>query len=104
LKQPPVGRISGVIRQHVEDEALLDGLAHTVQVEGLELAIRALPAEKLKRLRFGRSGEGEDRKVRQTSALFHFRQDGVVQFLLRSLRPGLLALGLFERAGCQYRL
>ncbi len=29
------------MRQHVEDEALLDGLAHGVEVEGLGLAVGA---------------------------------------------------------------
>ena len=42
LQQPPVGRVGRVVREHVEDEALLDRLAHAVEVEGLELPVGAL--------------------------------------------------------------
>ena len=31
-----IAAIGGVVGQHVEDEALLDGLLHRIQVEGLE--------------------------------------------------------------------
>ena len=36
LQEPPVGLVGGVARQHVEDEPLLDGLSHAVEVEGRE--------------------------------------------------------------------
>ena len=38
LLDAPVGLVGRVVGQHVEDEALLDGLAHGVEVEGLEAA------------------------------------------------------------------
>ena len=46
LQQPPVGRVGGVIGEHVEDEPLFDRLAHAVEVEGLEFAVGALACRK----------------------------------------------------------
>ena len=51
--------VAGVVLQHVEDEALLDGLLHRVEVERLRQPVRALAAEQLQRLGLGRGGEGE---------------------------------------------
>ena len=45
LQQPPIGLVGGVVGQHVQDKALLDGLAHAVAVEGLELPVGPLPPE-----------------------------------------------------------
>jgi hypothetical protein len=53
LEQPPVGLVGGIVGQHVEDEPLLDRLAHAVEVEGLELPVRTLRAEELERLGLG---------------------------------------------------
>ena len=49
LEQPPIGFVGGVAFQHVQDEPFLDGLAHTVEVEGRErpvgpAGIRKAPA------------------------------------------------------------
>ena len=68
--EPVVALVGHVAGQHVEDEALLDGLAHRVQVEGpvRRLAVRAghvgvALAEQLERLALGGGGEGEERQV-----------------------------------------
>ena len=98
LQQPPVGLVGGVVREHVEDEPLLDRLAHAVEVEGRELAVGAPGAEQLERLRLRRGGEGEGREVGQPPALLHLGQDRALQLLLGRLRVGLLRLRLFERA------
>ena len=63
LDQLEVGVVVGVVAQDVEDEPLLDGLAHAVDVERLGLAARADPAEHLDGLAFGRGGEREERQV-----------------------------------------
>src|SRR5262249_17306145 len=63
--QPPPRLVGKVIAQYVEDEALLDGLPHRVDVERLHLAgLRIAAAEQLQRLRLGRGGEREMRQVR----------------------------------------
>ena len=71
LHQPVVGGVGGVVRQHVEDEALLDRLPHAVEVEGLGHAARARPPEQLQRLALGRGGEGEEAQVRLPPARLH---------------------------------
>ena len=71
LQQPVVGRVGRVVREHVEDEALLDGLPHAVDVERLGLAARARAAEQLQRLALGRGGEGEEAQVRLPPARLH---------------------------------
>jgi hypothetical protein len=45
FQQPPVGRVGAVIRQHIEDEPFLDRLAHTVEMERLELPVGGMGAE-----------------------------------------------------------
>ncbi len=56
-----VGRVVG---QHVVDKALLDGLAHRVQVERLvPVDLRVAATEQLQRLALGRGGEGEEAQV-----------------------------------------
>ncbi len=47
VHQAIVGLVGGVALEHVEDEALLDGLAHAVDVERVRLAVGAEPAEDL---------------------------------------------------------
>ena len=65
--EPEVGVVGRVAGQDVEDEPLLDGLAHRVQVggHGVGLPVRAHlgRAEQLQGLGLGRGGEGEDRQV-----------------------------------------
>ena len=50
--------------QHVEDEALLDGLAHAVQRKGAERTVRLVSAEQLQRAALRRRREGEAAHVR----------------------------------------
>ena len=45
LADLPVRLVGRVVGQHVEDEALLDGLAHRVEVEGRPVAVGVLAAE-----------------------------------------------------------
>ncbi|MDQ3462613.1 MAG: hypothetical protein M3471_06245, partial [Actinomycetota bacterium] len=60
--------------QHVEDEALLDGLAHGVQVERLvAVGDRVVAAEQLERAGLGGGGEGEERQVRLLAPGRHCR-------------------------------
>ena len=61
VEVPVVGEVVG---QHILDEALLDGLAHRVQVEGMVLAVRTQLAEQLQGPALGGSGEREERQVR----------------------------------------
>ena len=55
-----VGR---VVAQHVEDEALFDGLAHRIGVEGDEVAVRGFGAEQAQGLALGRGGERHEGHV-----------------------------------------
>lgn len=59
----PVGRVGDVVGQHVEDEALLDRLAHGVEVERLELPLGVARAEQLQGLGLRRGREGEETEV-----------------------------------------
>ena len=104
LQEPPVGLVGGVARQHVEDEPLLDGLAHAVEVEGRERAVFAFAPEELQGLGLGGGGEGESGEVGHLPALFHLRQDRVLEFLLGRFGLGFLALRLLERGRRQHRL
>ena len=95
LEQPEVGRVGGVVLQHVEDELLLDRLPHRVAVRRLPIA-----AEHGERLVLGRGGEGEEAQVRLPAALGHAPEEllhVVAAFLGRAL-PGLLAQALRRRA------
>ena len=63
LQQPPVGRVRGVVAQHVVDEPLLDRLAHGVAMERLKGAVLLARAEQFERLLFRRGREREERQV-----------------------------------------
>lgn len=80
--------------QHVENEPLLDRLVHAVEVERLELAVAAFPAEQLQRLRLRRRGERKSREVRQPAARLHLSEGDVLQLLFRGCGFALLRLGL----------
>ena len=56
--------VGEVVGQHVLDEALLDGLAHRVEVEGMMLSVRTQVAEQLQGPTLGCGGEREERQVR----------------------------------------
>ena len=89
-----VARHRRVVRQHVQDEALLDRLLHGVAVEGVVLdravGLRGgrLP-EDLQRLVLGRRGEGEVARVGEQPARLHEPVDPVLEGLVFPLRAGL---------------
>ena len=65
LLDVPVRLVGDVVGEHVEDEALLDRLAHRVQVERhMPPGRRVVAAEQLQRACLRRGGEGEERQVR----------------------------------------
>ena len=70
LEQPVVGGIRRVVIQHVEDEALLDRLAHGVPVGGLAAA-----PEDLQGLVLRGRGEGEEAQVRLPPAFGHAEKE-----------------------------
>ena len=83
--------VGGVALEHIEDEALLDGLAHGVEVEGRGLAVGALVAEQLQGLVLGRGREGEEahvglRPAEQGGAQGELVRGGEVLALFRELR------------------
>ena len=88
LDEAVVGLVGRVVGEHVEDEALLDGLAHGVEVEGDGLAVGAGPAEDLERLVLGRGGEGEEAEVLLLAAGGH-RLDDLFLVVLEALVGGL---------------
>lgn len=57
------GLVGHVVLQHVQDKALLDGLVHTVDMEGAEGAVLHGLAEHLQRRVLRRGGEGEEGQV-----------------------------------------
>lgn len=61
--QLEIGLPGGVIAQHIQDEALFDGLPHGIDVEGAKAPVLLLLAEKLQRPGLGRGREGEKGKV-----------------------------------------
>ena len=66
--------VAGVVLQHVEDEAFLDGLAHRVHMEGLRHPVGfCLAAEQLQRLGLGRGGERDVGEARRTATRLHLR-------------------------------
>ena len=74
-----------VVLQHVQDEALLDGLLHRVAVKGPVLDLAALGvwlAENLQRLVLGRGGEGEIAGIGQELARLHDAVDLVFRRLV----------------------
>ena len=54
-----IGLVGHAVLEHVQNEALLDGLAHRIEVERLRQPVRALGAEALQRHVARRGGEGE---------------------------------------------
>ena len=54
-----IGLVGHAVLEHVQNEALLDGLAHRIEVERLRQPVRALGAEALQRHIARRGGEGE---------------------------------------------
>jgi len=70
LADAPIRLVGGVVGQHIEDEALLDGLLHGVQVKRLRPAavVGVGRAEQLQGLALRGRREGEERQVRLASA------------------------------------
>ena len=92
-----------VVRQHVQDEALLDRLLHGVAVEGAMLdravRLRLRLAENFQGLVLGRGGEGEVARVGEQLARLHQAVDLVLEGLLLPLRTGLGERLRHRRAG-----
>jgi hypothetical protein len=64
LLDAPVRLVGRVVGKHVEDEPLLDGLTHRVEVERLVAVLDVVPRpEHLQGSGLGRGREGEERKV-----------------------------------------
>ncbi|OPY10152.1 MAG: hypothetical protein A4E68_00026 [Syntrophaceae bacterium PtaB.Bin095] len=90
--QPVIGLVRGVVLENVEDETLVDGLTHAVEMKRLRLAVRAGSAEDFQRLILGCRGEGEEADIWLAAALGHGLEDFlfvVGQSLFLGLRPGL---------------
>ena len=104
LQEPPIRLVGRVVREHVEDESLLDRLAHRVAVEGLELPVGPLPAEELEGLGLRSRREGEGREVRQPPAQPDFLEHPVLDLFLRSLGGGFLRLCFLQAPGREHRL
>ena len=82
----------GVVRQHIHDEAFLDGLLHGVAVEGEVaggIALGIGGAEDFECLVLGRGGEGEVAGVGQQLSALHEPVDDVLGGLLLGLGAGL---------------
>jgi len=93
LDEAVVGPVGGVVGEHVEDEALLDSLAHAVEVEGHGLTVGAGAAEDLERLVLGRRRETEEGEVLLLAAGGHGLDDlffVVMKAISRGLLGGLL--------------
>ena len=86
LGEPVVAGHRRVVRQHVQDEALLDGLLHGVAVEGAvpdgAVGLRVGRAEDLQRLVLGGGGEREVAGVGQQPARLHHAVDPVLAGLV----------------------
>ena len=78
LLQLPVGGVGGVVLENIYDEFLLDGLAHRVQAEGHESAVRVLGPEQLQRLGLGSGGEGENADVVLLATRCHLEMDDIL--------------------------
>ena len=69
--------VGGIVGQHVKNKAFLNGLLHTVEVEGIELtllsslAVYVFPSESLQGLSLWGSGEGKIRAVGTHLAFLH---------------------------------
>ena len=92
-----------VVRQHVQDEALLDRLLHGVAVKGAMLdravRLRLRLAENFQGLVLGRGGEGEVARVGEQLVRLHQAVDLVLEGLLLALRAGLGERLRHRRAG-----
>ena len=97
----PVRLVRRVVLQHVEDEPLLDRLAHRVQVERhepLTLSSRLLAAEDLQGLGLRCRREREERDVRLPTATGHRHHHLVVTVTPGSFLRSLGCLGCLERS------
>ena len=92
LLQVDVLVVGDVAGQHVLDEALLDGLAHRIQVERLVPAVSADITEQLQSPTLGRRGEREERQVRLVAPRRHRLGE-------QRLRIGHLGVGVDLRLG-----
>ena len=94
----PVRLVGRVVGEHVEDEALLDGLAHRVEVERARSCRRGSSARTARASGPWGRGEGEERQVRLASTGRHGRRQGVLRVRrhvrrLRAFRSLELRLG-----------
>ena len=104
LQQAPVGLVGGVAGEHVEDEPLLDRLAHAVEMEGRELPVRLLLAEEFEGLGLRGRREGERREVREPSTAADLFQDALFELLFGGLGSCFRLLGLLQTACREHRL
>ena len=71
--------VGGVVLEHIEDEALLDGLLHRVQVKRLQLlGDRVTPAEQLQGLRLRGGGEREVAQALVRVTVGRHRRQGIL--------------------------
>src|SRR5690606_32436928 len=87
--------------ENVENEALLDGLAHGIEAEWRVGAIWLRRAEEFQRLGFWRCREGEEAHIGQPAPALHLCGDTVLVVLLVA---AILLLCLLEPSRAQYRL
>ena len=100
--EPEVGAVGGVVGQHVEDELLLDGLAHRVEVERALRAVGSHNAEQLDRALLGGGREGEEAEVRLSASGGHDggkRGFGVHLLVVAGQIAGSCSEGLLESGG-----
>ena len=96
--EPERRLVGGVVAQHVEDEALLDGLLHRVQVERVRHAVDALVPEQLQGLGLRGGGEREERQVLRLGPGGHLRRQHVLGV------DGAAVLEIVQLGGRQGRL
>ena len=93
LREPVIALHRGVARQHVEDEAFLDGLLHGVAVERAvfhrPVRLRLRVPEDLQPLVLRGSGEGEVARVWEELARLHEAVDLIFERLLLVHLAGL---------------
>ena len=95
LLDPEVRLVGRVVREHVEDEALVDRLPHRVEVEGpVAQALGRLDwrAEQLERLRLRRGREREEREVPRPAAARKRAREQVLPVAALGLLGRLLGL------------
>ena len=86
LDEPVVAVVVDVVVEHVEDEALLDGLPHRVEVERAGLAVRAPGAEDVQGGGLRGRREREERDVRERPLGGQLPRDPVLGVELGNLR------------------